>query len=99
MAVLSPPATLLCLGSSQRRSGNGCQVLWEDDERVFRRGWRLGEDGSRSAVLVVLPVAGRPSPSSLDRLVHEFGLKEVLDGAWAVRPLALVRMGGRTSWC
>jgi hypothetical protein len=32
---------------------DSCQVLWEDGDRVFRRGWRLGDDGSRSAVLVV----------------------------------------------
>ena len=76
--------------------GAGRQVLWEDGERVFCRGWRLGEDGSRSAVLVVLPVAAHPSRSSLDRLAHEHGLKEELDGAWAVRPLEIVRDGGRT---
>ena len=75
---------------------SGCQVLWEDGERVFCRGWRLGEDGSRGAVLVVLPVAAHPSPSSLDRLAHEHGLKEELDGAWAVRPLEIVRDAGRT---
>jgi len=75
---------------------SGCQVLWEDGERVFCRGWRLGEDRSRSAVLVVLPVAAHPSPSSLDRLAHEHGLKEELDGAWAVRPLEIVRNSGRT---
>ena len=75
---------------------SGCQVLWEDGERVFRRGWRLGEDDSRSPVLVVLPVAAHPSPSSLDRLTHEHGLKEELDRAWAMRPLEIVRDGGRT---
>jgi len=72
------------------------QVLWEDGDRVFRRGWRLGDNGKRSAVLVVAPAAEHPSPSILDRLAHEYGLKEVLDGAWAVRPLELVRDGGRT---
>jgi serine/threonine protein kinase len=75
---------------------SGCQVLWEDGERVFCRGWRLGEDRSRSAVLVVLSVTAHPSPSSLDRLAHEHGLKEELDGAWAVRPLEIVRNSGRT---
>ena len=75
---------------------SGCQVLWEDGERVFCRGWRVGDDGSRSAVLVVLPAAEHPSPASLDRLAHEYGLKDELDGAWAVRPLELVREGGRT---
>ena len=34
--------------------------------------------------------------SSLDRLAHEYGLKDELDEAWAVRPLELVREGGRT---
>ena len=75
---------------------SGCQVLWEDGERVFRRGWRLGEDDSRSPVLVVLPVAAHPSPLSLDRLTHEHGLKEELDRTWAMRPLEIVRDGGRT---
>ena len=75
---------------------SGCQVLWEDGERVFRQGWRLGEDGSRSPALVVSPVAAHPSPSSLDRLAHEHGLKEELDIAWARRPLEIVRDAGRT---
>jgi len=72
------------------------QVLWEDGERVFCRGWRLDDDANRSAVLVVLPGAEHPLPSSLDRLAHEYGLKDELDGAWAVQPLELVRDGGRT---
>jgi hypothetical protein len=56
------------------------QILWDDGERVFCRGWRLGDDGNPSAVLVVLPATERPSPSSLDRLAHEYGLKDELDG-------------------
>src|SRR6516165_471643 len=72
------------------------QVLWEDGERVFRRGWRPDDDGSRSAVLIVLPAADQPSRSSLDRLTHEYELKDELDGAWAARPLELVRDAGRT---
>ena len=72
------------------------QVLWEDGERVFCRGWRLGDDGNRNAVLVVQPAAEYPSPSSLYRLAHEYELKDELDRAWAVRPLELVRDGGRT---
>ena len=52
MAVLWPSATL---PPWRRRSGGRPWQLWEDGEGVFCRGWRLGEDGSRSAVLVVLP--------------------------------------------
>ena len=51
----------------------------------------------RSTVLAVLPAAERPLPASLDRLAHEYGLRDELDAAWAARPLALVREGGRTA--
>jgi hypothetical protein len=62
-------------------------VVWEDGERVFCRGQRLGADGNRSAVLAVLPAAERPPPASLDRLTHEYELRDELDGTWAARPL------------
>jgi PAS domain S-box-containing protein len=75
---------------------SGLQVLWEDGDRVLCRGWRNGVDGERNAVLAVFPAAEHPTPGSLSRLAHEYGLKDDLDGAWAVRPLALVREGGRT---
>ncbi|MEA2789800.1 MAG: hypothetical protein QOG73_2206, partial [Acetobacteraceae bacterium] len=74
------------------------QVLWEDGEhRVFCRGWCTGADGHRRAVLAVLPAAEQPPPDILERLAHEYGLKDELDGAWAVRPLELVRERGRTT--
>ena len=73
----------------------GSQVLWEDGERVFRRGWRSGDDGNRTAVLIVRPAGEHPSRASLDRLTHEYELKDELDRAWAVRPLDLVRDAGR----
>jgi PAS domain S-box-containing protein len=70
------------------------QVLWEDGERVFCRGERQ-VDGDRAAVLAVLPAAEHPTAATLDRLAREFELKDDLDGAWAVRPLELVRESGR----
>src|SRR6202051_4603900 len=76
--------------------GGSLQVLWEDGERVLYRGWRLGADGNRSAVLAVAPAVEHPPPATLDRLAHEYGLKGEIDGAWAVRPLELVRERGRT---
>src|SRR5712671_754845 len=77
------------------RGSSSFQMLWEDGERVFYRGVsRADPDGP--SVLTVLPAAEHPTPATLERLAHEYGLKEELDGAWAVRPLELIREGGRT---
>src|ERR1700733_14956367 len=71
------------------------QVLWEDGDRVFCRAVRRVE-GYQAAVLAVLPAAEHPTPATLDRLAREYALKDALDGAWAVRPLELVRERDRT---
>ena len=73
------------------------QVLWEDGDRAFRRGWRRGDNGERSSVLVVTPAAEHPSASLLGRLAHEYELRDALDSAWAARPLALGRDDGRVA--
>jgi PAS domain S-box-containing protein len=72
------------------------EALWQDGDRVFHREERLGPDDQWSPALLVLPVRDHPSPSSLARLEHEYDLRDELDSAWAVRPLELVREGGRT---
>ncbi|WP_207801800.1 trifunctional serine/threonine-protein kinase/ATP-binding protein/sensor histidine kinase [Phenylobacterium hankyongense] len=46
-------------------------------------------------MLAVLPAAEQPTPASLDRLAHEYGLRAELAAAGAVRPLELVRQDGR----
>ena len=76
---------------------DGLQVLWVDGERVFHRGCRENSDGGYGSVLVVLPAAERALPATLERLAHEYALRDELDAAWAARPLALVREGGRTA--
>src|SRR5262245_54112771 len=76
--------------------GGASQLLWQDGERVFRRGWQLDNHGNRRPVLIALPAADHPSRSSLDRLTHEYELKDELDETWAMRPLDLVRDTGRT---
>jgi len=43
----------------------------------------------------VLPDAEHPPPATLNRLAHEHGSREELDGASAVRPLDLARESGR----
>jgi serine/threonine protein kinase len=72
------------------------QVLWEDGERTFRLGWRTDDGDKRRAVLLVSPASDDPSRASLDRLTHEYELKDELDKAWAVRPLDFVRDAGAT---
>ncbi len=72
------------------------QVLSEDGEPIFCRASRLDADGRRNTVLVALVAAEHPPSYILDRLVHEYGLKDELDNAWAARPLELVREHGRT---
>ena len=72
-------------------SDTDSQVLWEDSKRVFRRGWRQDDDGRPRPVLVVTSAAVHSSRSALDRLTHEYELKDALEGTWAVRPLDLVR--------
>src|ERR1700757_651155 len=74
---------------------NSLQGLWEDGERVFCRK-ESPADANRAAVLVELPAAEHPTPATLDRLACEYGLKDELDAAWAVRPIELVRELGRT---
>jgi PAS domain S-box-containing protein len=70
------------------------QVVWNDDDRIYCRTLRHDSDGRRSAVLAVLPAMHAPS-ASLDRLAHEYALKDQLDSAWAARPLGLERDRGR----
>jgi PAS domain S-box-containing protein len=74
----------------------GSELLWEDTERLLCRRWRTCADGGRQSVLVVLPLTEHPAPDSLNRLTHEYEIKDDLDDAWAARPLGLVRERGRT---
>ena len=77
--------------------GTDVQVLWEDGERVFCRRLRASDAGDRSPELVVSLAADRPSSAALERLVHELRFKNDLEGAWAARPLEIVREGGRAT--
>ena len=72
------------------------EVLSEDSGLVFCRGRRDGAEGRRDGVLIVLPASEQPTPATIERLTHEYSLKDELDSTWAVRPLELVRSRGRT---
>ena len=62
-------------------------------EFAFCRGRR--DDGELPTILLVAPVSEHPVPAVLERLEHEYSLREELDSEWAARPLTLVRREGR----
>jgi PAS domain S-box-containing protein len=68
-------------------------VLWDDGERVVWR--RPSSSIAGHNELFARLAAQKPLPASINRLTHEFGLKDELDSAWAVRPTRLVRDGGQ----
>jgi hypothetical protein len=76
--------------------GSSLQVVWEDGDRVFCREVRDRANGERNTVLVVLPAREPPTRDTLNRFRREYGLKDDLDDAWAVRPLELVHERGQT---
>jgi hypothetical protein len=67
-----------------------CRSCGRNAERVFCRGRRPADDRANDTVLAVLAAAEQPSPASLERLAHEYLLKNELDGDWAALPLELV---------
>ena len=72
-------------------STNHLVVLLEDGEFVLSR----SIDDSSRATLVVRPRSEHPSAQAVHMLEHEYSLREILDPAWAVRPLELTRRDGR----
>jgi PAS domain S-box-containing protein len=69
------------------------ETLREDEEFAFCRGRR--NDGGLPTILSVAPVSEHPVPGSLERLEHEYSLRDELDSEWAARPLTLLRREGR----
>src|SRR6202049_3302818 len=69
------------------------ETLREDEEFAFCRGRR--DDGELPTILLVALVSEHPVPAILERLEHEYSLRDELDSDWAARPLTLVRRAGR----
>ncbi|MCI0348661.1 MAG: hypothetical protein L0Z53_04480, partial [Acidobacteriales bacterium] len=59
------------------------EMLWEDCDRILCRISSSGANGDRYAFLAG-PSVEHPSLESINRLTHEHGLKDFIDGAWAV---------------
>jgi len=70
------------------------ETLREDEVFAFCRGRR--DDGELPNILLVAPVSEHPVPAILERLEHEYSLRDELDSDWAAEPLALVRREGRS---
>src|SRR5260370_25590021 len=67
-----------------------------DTELVLFRGLRkVREEGSRPSVVVRVPVAAPPSPSTVRSLQEEYALRSELDSAYVVRSLSMVQDHGR----
>ena len=67
-----------------------------DAEVVLFRGLRSGhQEGSRSTILVRMPVADPPSPATVRSLKQEYALQSELDSAHVVRALSMVQTQGR----
>ena len=73
------------------------EVLKEDGELVLFRAWHDGTDGDRQSVLVLQSAAEQPAPNAVNRLAHEYALKDQLDASWAIRPVELLHDHERTS--
>jgi serine/threonine protein kinase len=68
------------------------ETLREDAEFAFCRGRK--DEGELPTILLAAPVSEHPVPAILERLQHEYSLREELDSDWAARPLTLVRHEG-----
>ncbi|UIN57565.1 trifunctional serine/threonine-protein kinase/ATP-binding protein/sensor histidine kinase [Pseudomonas kribbensis] len=70
------------------------QMLWDDAERILLRG-RRASGGHEVDVLIASLATEQPSGASVERLAHEFSLKDQLESDWAARPLELLHDEGR----
>ena len=70
------------------------EALRRDEEFVLYRGEHSNQPGSPS-VLLLAPASTRPALETLRKIEHEYSLRDELDSAWAVRPLALSEQRGQ----
>ena len=71
-------------------------VLRKDAEFILYRGEHSKQPSSPS-VLLLAPAAMQPALETLRTLEHEYSLRDEVDSAWAVRPMALSEQRGRTT--
>ena len=73
------------------------ETLHQDGEFILYRGLRYTKaETSPPSILVLSPAMERPAPATIKKIEHEFSLKDELDPAWAIRPIALTQQQSRT---
>jgi serine/threonine protein kinase len=87
--------TLYLVSNAEDPDGR-LEVLSEDGEQVFGRTCCIDVDGVAHSVLAVCVKSEDTRSASIERLLHEHRLKDLLESTWAARPLELVRDRGRT---
>jgi len=70
------------------------EVLRSDEEYVLYRGENSNPSGA-SAVLLLAPASAQPAPQTLRKMEYEYSLRNELNSAWAIRPLAISEQRGR----
>src|SRR5215467_1641341 len=73
------------------------ETLHHDREFVLYRGLSTTEaETSSPSILALSPASERPAPATIKKMEHELSLKDELDPAWAIRPIALTQQQSRT---
>ncbi|WP_342051494.1 MULTISPECIES: ATP-binding protein [unclassified Cupriavidus] len=76
------------------RRESGFEIFWEDADVIFGKFRRPDAEGRWHPMLAVWTHSDNPAPATLCRLAREYALRDVLDSAWAARPLASHRERG-----
>ena len=87
-------STLLWRG--ERGFAGEPEILWEDGERTFCKVPHAHSNRGRDGLIAVFAGTEHQTPGSVDRLAHEYALKDYLESAWALRPLELLNERGQT---
>ena len=69
-------------------------ILSQDGEFVLYRG-QTSLQPCAPTFLLLAPASARPAPETLKKIEHEHSLRDELDSAWAVRPVALSQQAGQ----
>jgi PAS domain S-box-containing protein len=74
------------------------ETLRTDGEFVLYRALpNIGAETPPPSILALSPILEHPAPGTVKKLKHELSFKDDLDPAWAIRPIALIKLQSRTT--